>query len=192
MPRLTSFTQVSLDGYFADANSDMSWAHRQDPEWNAFAAENASGGGALLFGRVTYDMMASFWPTPAALDRAPTVAEHMNMLPKFVVSRTLDRAPWNNSKVLTGELLTEVRALKNHAGPDIAILGSGSIVAQLAEASLIDEIQLVFNALVLGKGKSLFAGVTRKLDYELDQDARVRERERRFLLPPQVMTDSAE
>jgi len=58
MRTVVAFEQVSLDGYFADGSGDMSWAHKQDPEWNAFAASNASGGGALLFGRVTYEPMA--------------------------------------------------------------------------------------------------------------------------------------
>jgi prostaglandin-E synthase 1 len=58
------FDTVSLDGYFVDSSGDMSWAHKDDPEWNGFAADNASTGGALVFGRITYELMASFWPTP--------------------------------------------------------------------------------------------------------------------------------
>ena len=81
MRKLIVFNNVTLDGYFADRNGDMSWAHRQDAEWNAFVGGNASGGGALLFGRVTYELMASFWPTPAAMERAPVVAEGMNNMP---------------------------------------------------------------------------------------------------------------
>jgi len=67
MRKLIVFNSVTLDGYFTDANGDMSWAHKNDPEWNAFTAENAKGGGTLLFGRITYDLMVSFWPTPAAI-----------------------------------------------------------------------------------------------------------------------------
>jgi hypothetical protein len=67
MRKLTVFNNVSLDGYFTDSSGDMSWAHKQDPEWAAFTAENAGGEAELLFGRVTYEMMASFWPTPQAL-----------------------------------------------------------------------------------------------------------------------------
>src|SRR5437899_7386679 len=75
MRKLLVFNQVSLDGYIADAHGDMRWAHKLDAEWNACAAENASGGGVLLLGRVSYDLMASYWPTPAALKNAPAVAE---------------------------------------------------------------------------------------------------------------------
>jgi dihydrofolate reductase len=68
MPRLVVFNQVTVDGYFAGANGDISWAHKdsEDAEWNEFVAGNASGGGRLLFGRVTYDLMASYWSTPLA------------------------------------------------------------------------------------------------------------------------------
>lgn len=167
MRRLAAFELVSLDGYFADVNGDMSWAHKQDPEWNAFVGGNASGGGALLFGRVTYQMMASFWPTPAAMERAPVVAEGMNSMPKVVFSRTLDRAAWQNTKLVKGDLAAEVRKLKNEPGPDMAILGSGSIVSQLAQAGLIDELQIAVNPIVLGKGKTLFEGVKEKLALKL-------------------------
>jgi dihydrofolate reductase len=163
MRRVIAFEQVSLDGYFVDANGDMSWAHKQDPEWNAFAASNASGGGALLFGRVTYELMARFWPTPAAMERAPVVAEGMNNLPKFVFSRTLEKASWKNTTLVKGDIVAEVRKMKKDPGPGMAILGSGSIVSQLARAGLIDEFQIVVNPIVLGKGRTLFEGVKEKI-----------------------------
>ena len=74
MRKLVVFNQVSLDGYFADLNGDMSWAHKEDAEWNAFVAENANGGGQLVFGRITYELMASFWPTPQAMKSFPVVS----------------------------------------------------------------------------------------------------------------------
>ena len=163
MPRLAVFNTVSLDGYFADVNGDMAWAHRQDPEWNAFAAGNASGDGRLVFGRVTYQMMASFWPTPMALERAPAVAEGMNRMPKVVFSRTLEEAAWNNTRLVKKDMIAEIRKLKADDGPDMVILGSGTIVSQLTEAKLIDEYQLVVSPIVLGKGKSMFDGVTQRL-----------------------------
>ena len=101
--RLVLFNQVSLDGYFVDMNGHMSWAHKDDPEWNAFVEENASGGGELLLGRITYELMASFWPTPFAMEQMPVVAERMNNLPKLVFSRTLDEASWNNTKLVRGD-----------------------------------------------------------------------------------------
>lgn len=169
MRRLIAFEQVSLDGFFVDANGDMSWAHKQDPEWNEFAASNASGGGALLFGRVTYEMMASFWPTAAAMERMPAVAEGMNNMPKVVFSRTLEKASWKNTTLMKGDIAAEVRKMKNESGPGMAILGSGSIVSQLAQAGLIDELQIVVNPIILGKGRPLFEGVKGKLALKLSR-----------------------
>src|SRR5579859_1597045 len=149
MSKLVTYNTVSLDVYFTDADGDMSWAHKKDPEWQAFVSENASGGGRLLFGRVTYDLMASFWPTPFAAQSNPIVVERMNGLPKIVFSKTLDKASWNNTTLVKGDLTTEVRKLKREPGPNITIMGSGSIVAQLADAGLIDEYQIVVSPLVL-------------------------------------------
>jgi dihydrofolate reductase len=167
MRKLIAFEQVSLDGYFVDGNGDMSWAHKQDPEWNEFASGNASGGGALVFGRVTYDMMAAFWPTQAARERLPAVAEGMNKLPKVVFSRSLDKASWQNTKLVKGDPVTEMRRMKEASGPDMAILGSGSIVSLLAQAGLIDEFQIVVNPIVLGKGRTLFEGLEGKIGLRL-------------------------
>ncbi len=163
MRRLIAFEHVSVDGYFVDASGDMSWAHKQDPEWNEFAGSNAGGDGALLFGRVTYEMMAGFWPTPAAMEVLPAVAEGMNRMPKVVFSRTLDKATWANTTLLKGDLVTEVRRMKSEPGPGMAILGSGSIVSQLAQAGLVDEFQIVVNPIVLGRGRTLFEGVSEKV-----------------------------
>jgi dihydrofolate reductase len=160
MARLTVFESVSLDGYFTDAYGKMDFAHRSpdDAEWNGFTAENAGGGGALLFGRITYEMMASFWPTPAAAQMMPEVAERMNDMPKFVVSRSLGKAEWKNTRVIKGDLAGEIRKLKE-GREDLAILGSGSLVAQLTPHRLIDEFTFVTVPVVLGKGRTLFHGV---------------------------------
>ena len=167
MAKLIVFNAMSLDGYFTDAKGDMSWAHKQDPEWQAFVKENASGGGQLLFGRITYELMAGFWSTPAALQSNPVVAGRLNGLPKFVCSTTLEQVTWNNTTLLKGELTAEVRKLKRHAAADIVVMGSGSVVAQLAEAGLVDEYQIVLNPLVVGQGRTLFEGVQRKLPMKL-------------------------
>jgi len=160
MPRLTVFNSVTLDGYFTGPGGDMSWAHKSDPEWNAFVYDNAAGGGRLLFGRVTYDMMASFWPTEHARQLAPAVAEHMNTLPKVVFSRTLKEASWSHTTLVKDDLVGAVRRMKEDDGPDMVILGSGTIVAQLAGAHLIDEYQIALNPTILGRGRTMFDGVT--------------------------------
>jgi dihydrofolate reductase len=168
MPRLGVFEQISLDGLFADDHGDMSWAHRPDPEWSAFTAENASRGGALVFGRVTYELMARYWPTAAARAANPAVAEHMTQRPKIVFSRTLGEAAWENTTVLADDPAVAMRRLKAEAGPDMVILGSGSIVAQLTDARLVDKYQVVLNPIVLGGGRSMFEG-SKRLDLKLQK-----------------------
>lgn len=169
MQKLIVFNHVTLDGFFKDANGDMSWAKADadDGEWNAFVAENASGGGTLVFGRVTYDMMAGFWPAPVAMQMMPAVAERMNNLPKVVFSRTMNKASWNNTKLIKGNIAAEIRKLKEAPGEGMVILGSGAIVAQCAQEGLIDEFQLVVNPLALGKGGTLFEGLKKQLALKL-------------------------
>ena len=168
MRKLSVFNSVTLDGYFTDNKGDMSWAHQQnDPEWSEFTAENAKSGGELLFGRVTYDLMASFWPTPAGANAFPEVAEGMNKAPKVVFSKKMDQASWNNTRVVKGDLAVEVRKLKEEPGDGMVIMGSGSIIAQLAPTGLIDEYQMVINPIVLGKGRTMFEGVDDKLKLTL-------------------------
>jgi len=161
MAKVMVFNSVSLDGYFTDANGDMNWAKKDDPEWSEFAAGNASGEGTLLFGRVTYEMMASFWPTAQAKKIYPAVAKGMEKHAKVVFSRTLDKASWNNTRLVKGDLAAEVRKMKK-AGNDMVILGSGTIVAQLTQEGLIDEYQIVVTPVVLGKGRTMFEGVKTK------------------------------
>jgi dihydrofolate reductase len=165
MPRLSVFETVSLDGYFTGANGDMSWAHSgsDDAEWNDFVAGNASGGGVLLFGRITYEMMAGFWPTPFAIDSLPVVAERMNNLPKVVFSGTLERVSWSNTTLVKDDMAATVRRMKEEPGEDMAILGSGTIVSQLAQEGLIDEYQIVVKPIVLGMGRTPFDGLTKRL-----------------------------
>lgn len=155
------FNNVSIDGYFVDAAGGMGWAHRgDDPEWNAYVSGNASGDGLLVFGRKTYDMMASFWPTPMAASANPVVAERMNAGRKLVFSRSMREASWRNTRLVNDDLLGEIRRLKQDGDVDMTILGSGSVVAQLAEAGLVDAYQLVVVPVALGAGRTIFDGLT--------------------------------
>lgn len=169
MRRLVSFLTISLDGYFTDANGDMSWAHSRDPEFDAFVANNASGDGEFLFGRRTYEMMASFWPMPQAAQMMPDVAERMNSRPKHIASKTLNEVSWSNSSLIEGELIEAARELKASDGPDLVVLGSGSVVAQLAEVGLIDEFQFVVAPIALGGGRTPFEGMNQKLALRLTE-----------------------
>lgn len=169
MRKLAVFNSVTLDGYFVDTKGDMSWAHQDDPEWNGFVADNASGEAVLVFGRVTYEMMASWWPTPQALRSMPVVAERMNSLQKVVFSRTLQQATWSNTTLVQDDLASSIRQMKREPGNDLIILGSGSIVAQLAQEGLIDEYQIALNPVALGAGRTMFDGLRERLRLKLTQ-----------------------
>ena len=158
MNKLIVFNSVSLDGFFADINGDMQWAHNKnkDEEWDSFVVSNAKGGGVLVFGRITYELMNNFWPTPFAMKEFPVVAERMNNLPKIVFSRTMDN-----------DMITEIRKMKSESGKGMAIMGSGSIVSQLTQERLIDEYQIVVTPIILGKGRTLFEGIQGALSLKL-------------------------
>lgn len=169
MRRLIVFNHISLDGYFTDAKNDMSFARNPlpDAEWDRFVEGNAGNGGMLVFGRITYDLMASFWPTPMAAQTMPVVAERMNNLPKIVFSRTMEKAEWNNTSLIKSDLPGEIRRLKAGTGEGMAIFGSGTIVAQLAQEGLIDEYQFIVDPVVLGGGRTMFDGVRERLNLKL-------------------------
>jgi dihydrofolate reductase len=167
MRKISVFNQISLDGYFTDAKGDMSWAHEgsDDPEWKAWVAGNAStGDGTLLFGRVTYQLMAGYWPTPMAAQHDPAVAEGMNRLKKVVFSRTLDDAAWSNTTLIKSDPAAAVRKLKEESGEDMVIMGSGTIITLLADKGLIDSYTFVVSPLALGKGRTMFDGVSKRVD----------------------------
>ena len=149
MRKLIVFNNVTLDAYFADLNGDMSWAHKHDAEWKQFVHDNASGGGELLFGRITYQLMASYWPSPLAMKNDPAVAEGMNKAEKIVFSRTLKQVGWNNTRLVKDNIGSEIRNLKKTSGKDMTLLGSGSILTQFAEEGLIDEFQFMVDPVAL-------------------------------------------
>ena len=168
MRKLTVFNFMTMNGYFKGANEDISWHKNVVGEEEAeFANEGAQSQGTLLFGRVTYEMMVSFWPTPAAKEAMPLVADGMNKSEKIVFSRTMKTAEWNNTRVISGNIVEEVKKLKKASGSDITILGSGSIVTQLAEAGLIDEYQFMVDPVALGEGTPPFKGMKRLLSLKL-------------------------
>ena len=174
MAKLAVFNSVSTDGYFTGPNDDISWTKEgtDDPEWGEFVSGNAGSGGVLVFGRKTYDMMKSFWPTPQAMQMMPEVAKGMNDAKKIVFSRTLDHADWSNTKLVKGDLVEELKRLKKGPGPDMVILGSGSIVSQAAQNGLIDHYTMVVVPVVLGRGRTMFEGVRDKLALKLEDTKR--------------------
>jgi dihydrofolate reductase len=111
--------------------------------------------------------MAGFWPTPEAIRTDPIVAGKMNALPKVVFSRTLDKVEWNNTRLVKVNMEEEIGKMKQLPGKDMALLGSGTIMAGLARTGLIDEYRIMVNPLVLGAGTPLFKGISRRLDLKL-------------------------
>ena len=166
MRKVFLFNMITLDGYFEGLHQDISW-HRVDDEFNQFAIEQLKQVDILLFGRVTYQGMASYWATEAAIKDDPTVAGLMNSLPKIVFSRTLDQADWNNSRLVKENAAGEVLKLKEQPGKDIAIFGSSNLAVTLAESDLIDEYRLIVNPVFLGDGTPLLKGIKEKLNLRL-------------------------
>ena len=170
MRNLIVFNHVSIDGYFTGENGDFSWAHTgsDDPEYQAFVAGNASGEGQLLFGRVTYDLMAGYWPTPLADQHNPVVAKAMNNMQKVVFSRTMEKPLWNNTKLIRTDIVSEIRKMKNESGPGMVLMGSGTIISQLVQEQVIDEYQILVNPVAIGKGRTMFGSMDKILKLKLN------------------------
>jgi len=160
---------MTLDGYFEGPNKgEYAWhQHQQSSEETEYAEDKLMYNNTLLFGRVTYDQMASFWPTENAIKMLPDVAKGMNKAEKIVFSNSMKRSNWNNTTVINGNIVEEIRKLKNTPGNDMTILGSGSIVTQFAENGLIDEFQFMIDPLAIGSGTSIFKGIKHQLNLEL-------------------------
>lgn len=166
MQKLSVFNLVTLDGYFSGRDGDISW-HNVDREFQELAEKNANSGSTLIFGRVTYELMAGYWPSPEALQNDPIVAKGMNESSKIVFSRTLELADWDNTRLVKKDLLEEIPRLKQQVGKGLTILGSGSIVSQLARENLIDEYQILVVPVAIGVGRTMFEGLREPLPLKL-------------------------
>ena len=166
MRKLFSFNMVTLDGFFEGPHQDISW-HHVDQEFNEFAITQLGEVDTLLFGRVTYQMMASYWPTPAAIADDPIVAGQMNRMPKIVVSRTLEKADWNNTRLIKDHVAEEILKLKQQPGNDLALFGSANLMSTLMQLDLIDEHRIMVNPIILGSGTPLFKRSSYKLSLKL-------------------------
>jgi dihydrofolate reductase len=166
MRKIILFNMVTLDGFFAGPDGNIDW-HRTDDEFNRFAIDQTGAAGGLIFGRVTYELMASYWPTQSALADDPQVTEIMNSKPKFVVSRTLEQATWQNTRLIRSNLVSEMQQLKQQPGGDLFVFGSAKLAATLIEHGLIDEYRLIIAPLVLGSGMPCFPGIHAPLTLKL-------------------------
>lgn len=166
MRKLTAFNFITLNGFLNDPEGDISW-HRHGEEENQFAAESMQSGNTLLFGRKTYEMMASYWPTPMALQNDPVVAQAMNNANKIVISGTLKNALWANTTIIHGNIVDEIKRLKAASDNDITLLGSGSILTLLTENKLIDEYQIMIDPVAIGAGTPIFNRIKIPLQLKL-------------------------
>ena len=156
---------VSLDGYFEGPDKELDW-HLVDDEFNEYAGELLDSVDAILFGRVTYQLMADYWPTEAAKHESPAIAKKMNALHKIVFSTTLAQAQWHNTTLIKDDALKEVSKLKRQHGQDLVIFGSSDLAVSLIDSALIDEFRILINPVVLSGGKSLLKGMKSRLDLD--------------------------
>lgn len=166
MRKVLFFMLTSLDGYFEGPEQDIGW-HNVDDEFNDFAIEQLDSVDTLLFGRVTYEMMASFWPTPYAIETDPIVAGKMNSMPKIVFSKKLAKAEWQNARLVKNHFAEEIKTLKQQPGKDLIIFGSSDLAVTFLQTGLLDEIRVLVNPVVLGSGKPLFKGINGKVGLKL-------------------------
>jgi dihydrofolate reductase len=162
MRKVVASEYMTLDGFFAGPNGEIDW-FVWDKETEKYSKELIASIDTLLFGRVTYQLMAAYWPTASPPADDPAIIQAMNSLPKFVFSKTLEKADWKNSRLVpvndNDELAKEIEKLKQQPGKDIVIYGSGLLVSTLANLGLIDEYHLFVNPVILGQGKPLFQNI---------------------------------
>jgi dihydrofolate reductase len=170
MRKVILSNSVTLDGFFEGPNKELDW-HIVDEEVKQYANDLLSNVDALLFGRVTYQLMADYWPAaatnPSTSKSDLEIADKMNNLPKIVFSKTLQQVEWNNSRLVKDNIAQEISKMKQQSGKDMVIFGSGTIVPTFMQHGLIDEYRIIVNPVVLGNGKPLFKGINDKQNLKL-------------------------
>jgi dihydrofolate reductase len=163
MRNLIFFMHTSLDGFVAGLNGEMNWIH-VDEEMFDFVATMTDQSDTALYGRVTYEMMQSYWPTAG---QQPNATKHdiehsawYNKVSKVVLSKTISENGLYNTKVISGQLSEHIKEIKAEDGKNILIFGSPSASQSLLNEGLIDEFWLFVNPIILGQGMPLFKGVT--------------------------------
>ncbi|MDE1855422.1 MAG: dihydrofolate reductase [Candidatus Micrarchaeota archaeon] len=166
MRKIIVSEMVSVDGFFSGPKGELDW-HNVDAEFQHWAAEQLNAMDTILFGRVTYEGMVGYWPNASTKDNIPEIIDKMNNLHKVVISKTLQKANWNNSSIASGDLNEEIMKLKQQPGKDVVIFGSGKLVSGLAKLGLVDEYRLTVNPVVLGSGVPLFRDMKKRIRLKL-------------------------
>ncbi len=162
MRRVIVSNLVTLDGYYEGPGHELDW-HVVDDEFLAYAKDMLRDADSLLFGAVTYQLMAGYWPTAPRHE----IADQMNGLPKIVFSKTLKSADWNNSQLVSGNAAEEISRLKRLPGKDLIILGSSHLASFLLTQGLIDEYRVILIPVLIGNGKPLFPGLKQEIRLKL-------------------------
>lgn len=154
---------TSLDGFVAGLNGEMDWIHLDDSLFD-FVATMTDNADAALYGRVTYEMMQSYWPTAGEkINATKHDIEHAtwyNKVSKIVLSKTMDDSGLSNTQVISDQLSDNINELKQKEGKNILIFGSPSASQSLLNQDLIDEFWLFVNPVLLGQGIPLFKNIT--------------------------------
>jgi dihydrofolate reductase len=162
MRKIIVFNLVSVDSYYATADRNIDW-HVTDLEFDQYATQSAQWYDTILLGRVTYELFADYWPKalvdPATSREDRVVAQFLDEAEKIVFSKSLAKAEWRNTKVWSEIEPDTIEQLKQQDGRDIVVYGSGTIVQQLGKLRLIDQYKLMVGPVILGEGKSMYAGV---------------------------------
>ncbi|GHO61774.1 pyrimidine reductase [Ktedonobacter sp. SOSP1-52] len=151
MRNIIEYTLVSVDGVYAGAAISRFSEYRDDEVYMRDGLDQALACGALLMGRTTYEGFAKIWPR-----RTDPWADRINAMPKYVFSSTLEKADWNNSTIVRGDVVAEVTKLKQQEGGDLLIYGHGLLAETLFKHHLLDALGLSIFPFVLGQGKQLF------------------------------------
>ena len=159
MRKLIVSEWVSLDGVF-DADTMAQWFHPYDSkDRQARITALVLASDAFLFGRVTYEMLAGYWPKVKNNDKGDLeVANRLNSAPKYVFSSTLKQAEWSNSTIINKDAVKEIAKLKQQPGQNILVFGSATLVESLMDADLVDEYRLLVHPIIMGSGKRAFKG----------------------------------
>lgn len=153
---------ASLDGFFETPDKKLDWVVT-DAQFFDYAKDLLRTVDTLLFGRLTYQHMASYWPT-APVDE---IADKMNNLPKIVFSTTLEKADWNNSRLVRNNIQEEVAKLKQQPGKDMVVFGSATVASLLLQLGLVDEYRVILQPVLLGRGNPLFRDITERIQLKL-------------------------
>lgn len=164
MKKLYFFMMTTANGLYERGPWQIDW-HNTDEEFNAFAIEQLDRMDTLVFGRKTYEGMVGYWTTTEAITSDPIVAGKMNGMAKVVVSKTLARADWSNTRVVRDP--EAIAALKREPGKDALLIGSSDLAVSLGALGLIDEYRIMVNPIALGNGKPVLQGLTADLKLRL-------------------------